>query len=94
MSGDDLSFSIDPVVCMQAHTDLDTAGKKLLSLLSDIESDASPLTSTWTGAAADTVAGRSDPTTAAMTSRERDIRVKPFPPKSNARGFDARRKST
>jgi hypothetical protein len=50
--------------------------------------------STWTGAAADAVTGSSDATTAAMTSRERDIRVKPFPPKSNARGFDARRKST
>ena len=51
MSGNDLSFSIDPVVCMQAHGDLDRAGKKLLSLLADIENDASPLVSTWTGAA-------------------------------------------
>jgi len=53
----DLSFSIDPGLCMQAHGEIDAAGKKMMSLLADVEADGKIL-STWEGDAYQAYVGR------------------------------------
>ena len=57
MSGD-MSFSIDPGQCMVAHGEIDRAGKAIMSLLSDVESDGKVLLQVWEGEAYETYQAR------------------------------------
>jgi WXG100 family type VII secretion target len=54
----DLSFSIDPGQCMVAHGEIDRAGKAIMSLLSDVESEGKILLQVWEGEAYQTYQAR------------------------------------
>ena len=51
MSDPNSSFSVNYTRCMQAHTAIDRVAGDLVSLLSELESDAQPLVATWEGPA-------------------------------------------
>ena len=47
----DQSFSIEPAAVMQAHGEIDAAGRKMMGLLTEVEGDGKILLSSWEGAA-------------------------------------------
>ena len=54
----DHSFSIDPFQCMQAHEQIDKAGKAIMGLLSEVEADGGILHQAWQGEAFESYQGR------------------------------------
>jgi early secretory antigenic target protein ESAT-6 len=54
----DLSFHIDPALCMQAHGEIEAAAKRMRSLLDEVEADGKILVAGWEGDARDAYLAR------------------------------------
>ena len=45
----DYSFHIEPAVCLQAHSEIDAAARRIRSLLAEVDQDGQRLLTIWEG---------------------------------------------